>query len=148
MSVQENLKTARAFYEEFNKRNFANVQKLVDDNAQLQIVPFGAKFSGKEGYLQLAQGWSNAFPDRQCVISNISASEEGAVVEFAGSGTQTGTFRSPEGDIAPTGRKVDVPFCDVFKIKNGKIVSYNSYFDNATMMNQLELTPEKIDNAL
>lgn len=142
MSVHENLKTARAFYEEFNKRNFTNVQKLVDDNAQFQIIPFSAKFSGKEGYLQLAQGWYNAFPDGQCVITNISASEEGAVVEFAGRGTQTGTFRSPEGDIAPTGKKVDVPFCDVFKIKNGKIVSYNSYFDNATMMKQLGIIPE------
>ncbi len=90
----------------------------------------------------MVQGWSNAFPDGQCVITNISASEEGAVVEFAGRGTQTGTFTSPEGNIAPTGKKVDVSFCDVFKIKNGKIVSYNSYFDNATMMKQLGIIAE------
>jgi len=142
MSVQENLKIARGFYDEFNKRNFANVQKLVDDNAQFQIIPFNAKFSGKEGYLQLAQGWANAFPDGHCDINNIVAGEDWVVVEFAGRGTQTGPLMSPEGDIMPTGKSVDVPFCDVFKIKNGKIVSYNSYFDSSTMMKQLGLIPE------
>ncbi len=43
MSVQENLKTARAFYDEFNKRNFANVQKMVDDNAQFQTSSLQCK---------------------------------------------------------------------------------------------------------
>ncbi len=142
MSVQDNLKIARGFYDEFNKRNFADVQKLVDDNAQFQIIPFNAKFTGKEGYLQLAQGWANAFPDGQCHITNIAAGEDSAVVEFAGRGTQTGPLMSPEGDIMPTGKSVDVPFCDVFKIKNGKIVSHNSYFDSSTMMKQLGLMPE------
>ncbi|HVO74483.1 MAG TPA: ester cyclase [Ignavibacteriaceae bacterium] len=142
MSVQDNLKVARGFYEEFNKRNFSNVQKTVDDKAQLQIIPLNTKFSGKEGYLQLAQGWANAFPDGQCIITNITAGEDGVVVEFAGRGTQTGTFRSPDGDIMPTGKSVDIPFCDVFKIKNGRIVSYNSYFDTATMLKQLGLIPE------
>ena len=85
---------------------------------------------------------ANAFPDGRCDVTNIAASEDGAVVEFAGRGTQTGTFITPEGEIMPTGKRVDVPFCDVFKIKNGKIVSYNSYFDSSTMMKQLGLIPE------
>ena len=144
MSVQENLKIAKAFYDEFNNRNFANVQKLVDDNAELELIPFNAKFTGKEGYLQLSQSWANAFPDGRCHVTNIAASEDGAVAEFAGRGTQTGTFMSPGGDIMPTGKRVDVPFCDVFKIKNGKIVSYNSYFDSATFMKQLGLIPDKV----
>jgi len=142
MSVQESLKIARGFYDGFNNRNFANVQKLVDNNAQFQIIPFGAKFSGKEGYLQLAQSWANAFSDGQCHITNIAAGEDWAVVEFAGRGSQDGTLMSPEGDIMPTGKSVDIPFCDVFKIKNGKIVSHNSYFDSSTMMKQLGLMPE------
>jgi len=57
MPAQENLKIAREFYDGFNNRNFSNVQKLVDDNAELKLIPFNAKFTGKEGYLQLSQGW-------------------------------------------------------------------------------------------
>jgi steroid delta-isomerase-like uncharacterized protein len=142
MSVKDNLKIARAFYDGFNKRNFANVQKLVDEDAQFQLIPSNTKFSGKEGYLHLAQGWANAFPDGQCHISNIAAGEDWAVVEFAGRGTQTGPLMSPEGNIMPTGKSVDIPFCDVFKIKNGRVVSLNEYFDTATMMKQLGLLPE------
>jgi len=142
MSVQDNLITAKSFYDEFNKRNFPAIEKIVDENAQLNLVPFNAKFSGKEGYLQLVQSWANAFPDGQCHVMNIIADENGAVVEFAGRGTQTGDFTTPEGKVMPTGKKVDVPFCDVFKIKNGKIVTYNSYFDSATFMKQLGLIPE------
>jgi steroid delta-isomerase-like uncharacterized protein len=144
MSVQENLKIAREFYEGFNKRNFANVQKFVDDNAQFQVIPFNTKFSGKEGYMQVVQGWTTAFSDGQCDITNIAAGDDWAVVEFTGRGVQDGTLMSPEGSIMPTGKKVDIPFCDVFKIKNGKIVSHNSYFDTATMMKQLGLIPKKV----
>ena len=142
MSVQENLKIGKAFYEEFNNRNFEGFQKFVDDSAQFNIIPFDARFSGKEGYLQLSRGWSGAFPDGRCNVNNIVAGEDWVVAEFAGRGTQTGTFYTPEGEIMPTGKRVDVPFCDVFKIENGKIVSYNSYFDSATFMKQLGLIPE------
>jgi ketosteroid isomerase-like protein len=67
------------------------------------------------------------------------ADEEGVVVEFRGRGTHTGPLANPAGDIRATGRKVDIPFCQVYRLKGGKIVSSRLYFDTATMMGQLGL---------
>ena len=142
MSVQDNLKIARDLYDAFNKKDFNKGKTLIDDNAEFLTVPFDMKLSGKEGYLQLMQSWATAFPDGICDVTNIIAGEDGAVVEFVGRGTQTGKFLSPEGEIPPTGKQANVPFCDVIKIKNGKITSVNSYFDTATMMKQLGIIPE------
>ena len=45
-------------------------------------------------------------------------------------GTHTCTLRTPAGDYAPTGRVVDVPFCGVHEIDNGKITDTGTAFPN------------------
>lgn len=142
MSVQTNLKVAREIYDAFNKKDFSQSQKLIDNNAQFQLMPFNLKLSGVEGYLQMVQGWASTFPDGYCDIKNITAGEDGVVCEFTGKGTQIGPLMSPEGTIIPTGKKVEIPFCEVMKIENGKITSLNSYFDTGTMMKQLGILSE------
>jgi predicted ester cyclase len=142
MSVQTNLKVAREIYDAFNKKDFSHSQKLIDNNAQFQLMPFSMKLSGIDGYLQMVQGWASTFPDVYCDIKNIAAGEDSVVCEFIGKGTQTGPLMLPEGTIMPTGKKVEVAFCEVMKINNGKVISLNSYFDTGTMMHQLGLLPE------
>lgn len=142
MSAQTNLKIARELYDAFNKKDFSHSQKLIDNNAKFQLMPFGTKLSGINGYLQMVQGWASTFPDGYCDIKNIAAGEDSVVCEFIGKGTQTGSLMSPEGTIMPTGKKVEVAFCEVMKIKNDKVMSLNSYFDTCTMMHQLGLLPK------
>ncbi len=142
MSAQDNKKIAKELYDAFNRKDFNLGKQHIADNAEFQIVPFGMKLIGKEGYLQVVQGWATAFPDGFCDITNITAGDDGAVVEFLGRGTHSGILKSSEGEIPPTGKKVNVPFCEVMKIKNGKITSLNTYFDTATMMKQLGIVPE------
>ena len=140
--VQQNTTIAKGIYNAFNSHDFVSGEKLIDDTAELTIVPFNMTLLGKPGYNQLSQGWANAFPDGYCDVTNIIASEEGYVAEFVGRGRHTGPLVSPEGQIMPTGRRVDVPFVEIVKIRNGKIVSLKEYFDISTMMKQLGLVPE------
>lgn len=69
----------------------------------------------------------------------MMAGETGVTTEFRGRGTHTGPLVGPMGEIPPTRRQVDIPFCDVVQIKDGKIVSIHLYYDVATMMGQLGL---------
>ncbi|MBI1937233.1 MAG: ester cyclase [Ignavibacteriales bacterium] len=142
MSAEINLKVARELYDAFNKKDFSQSQKLIASSAQFRVVPYNMESSGVEGYLQIVQGWANAFPDGYCDVQNIYAGEDWAVCEFIGKGAHTGPLMSPSGQIMPTGKKVEVPFCEVMKIKDGKVVSLNSYFDSATMMHQLGILDE------
>jgi CTP-dependent riboflavin kinase len=50
------------------------------------------------------------------------------------------------GTIPPTGKKVNIPFVEILKIKDGKIKDYKLYFDTATMMQQLGIIAEKGTN--
>lgn len=69
-------------------------------------------------------------------------SDDYAVVEFIGRGTNTGPLATPQVEVPATGHKVEIPFCDVHRIEDGKITNGRSYFDMATMMRQLGLLPE------
>src|SRR5437660_1337798 len=69
-----------------------------------------------------------SFPDTGIEITNLFATEDQAAVEFIGRGTNTGPLHMPTGDVPPTGRAVEMRFCDVYRVSNGKIVSYRSYY--------------------
>jgi steroid delta-isomerase-like uncharacterized protein len=139
MSAQDNVKIARKNYETFNNRDFDGTVAQAAENVELLNVPLGVTLHGPEGFRQSVQGWATAFPDSRVEVTNIVAGEEGAVIEFRGRGTHTGPLNGPAGEIPATGRSVDIPFCEVMQIKNGKITSVHTYFDAATMMGQLGL---------
>ena len=42
-----------------------------------------------------------------------------------------------------SGRAVEMRFCDVYRIRNGKIVNYRSYYDVFGFLQQLGLIPSQ-----
>ena len=55
-------------------------------------------------------------------------------------GTHTGPLAGPQGDVAPTGRKIEVKCAFFLKITpDGLVAEDRSYFDSAVMMSQLGL---------
>jgi hypothetical protein len=58
-------------------------------------------------------------------------------VELAMRGTHTGVFPQPAGELAATGRTIDVPSCDVFRLENGRIASFHCYNEASVMQRQL-----------
>ncbi len=112
---------------------------LVADDFEVLDVPSGMTFRGREGQKQFLMGWATAFPDSTVEITNLAAGESHAVVEFTGRGTHTGTMKTPAGDIRATGRKIEIRFCDVHQIKDGKLSKSHTYYDVLGMMRQLGL---------
>jgi len=141
MSAQDNARIVMSTYDAYNDRKFDVAVALASEDSEWLNVPLGLSLRGKEGNRQFLQGWATAFPDSRVEVAYTVADEEGVVVEFRGRGTHTGPLASPAGDIPATGRSVDIPFCQVYRLKGGKIVSSHLYFDVATMMGQLGLMP-------
>ena len=84
---------------------------------------------------------SDGFPESSTELTNAFGTENQVVLEFTGWGTNTGPLHMPTGDLPPTGHSVERRFCNVYQIRNGKIVSLHSYYDLMTMMQQLGLVP-------
>lgn len=112
---------------------------LFAEECEVLDVPSGAASRGPEGYKQVILFFEQGFPDSGVEITNLIATEDQAVVEFIGRGTNTGPLHMPTGDVPPTGRAVEMRFCDVYRVKGGKIVSYRSYYDVFGFLQQLGL---------
>ena len=85
--------------------------------------------------------WREAFPDGLCKVENVIVSQcgEWATVEFRNTGTHTGTLRSSLGDFPPTGKRAEVRYCSVMRVKDGMVVEGRDYYDSATIARQLGL---------
>lgn len=137
MSAEENAALARAINDAFNARDFDRAAELTAPDAEWVNVATGQTFHGPEGARQFLAGWAGAFPDSVVETTYALGGERGATLEFVGRGTQTGPLPSPAGDIPPTGRRVEVPFCQVLEIEGGKVRRARLYFDAFGMMQQL-----------
>lgn len=138
-NIEKNKKIARRFYDEvMNEGKLDVIDELVADDfiehEELPGVP-----PGKEGIKEWTRQFRNAFPDLKAEVEQIIAEDDRVVVLSVIRGTHKGDFFGHKG----TGRKFDLPYADVVRIKNGKAVEHWGYADNAKMMEQLqiELTP-------
>ena len=59
------------------------------------------------------------------------------IVEHALQGTHKGPLPTPMGILPPTERQMDAPCCDVFRLVNGKIRSFNCYPSGTVILAQL-----------
>lgn len=99
-------------------------------------IPAGATLRGKAigDYIGTL---ADAFPDIHRELFSIYVSGNVVVVELAIRGTHKGALSLPSGVVAPTGRRIDVPCCDVFHLENGKVVSFHCYNAASVMQQQL-----------
>jgi predicted ester cyclase len=74
-------------------------------------------------------------------VVNVIAGENGGVAEFIGRGTHTGPLTGPAGTIPPTGRRIEFPLCDVWKVRDGRFAGNRCYYDLLGLLGQLGVIP-------
>ena len=139
MSSQDNVAVARTFHQAWAERNPDRGAAVIADDCEFIDVPRGEILRGPEAYRQDYERWRAAFPDGTIEITNVIAEGDWVVIEFTNSGTNTGPLRTPIGNFPPTNRRVEVSYCSVMQIKNGKVISGRDYYDLSTILRQLEL---------
>lgn len=97
----------------------------------------GQEQKGPEAGMAVAHMFANAFPDGRISIVSIKEAGDTIFVEFIGRGTHEGELMG----IAPTGRSMTLPVCNVLEVRDGKIYREREYMDMATMMIQLGVMP-------
>lgn len=96
----------------------------------------GITYRGKQ-LSQPVEIYAAAFPDMHRELYRFFVDGDTVIVELALQGTQMGPLKSPLGRIQPTGKRMDAPCCDVFRLKNGKIQSFNCYPSGTVIFAQL-----------
>ena len=109
---------------------------MFSDEGYMLDMASGTKFRGKAIGDSIA-GLASAFPDVHREILNIYVAENVVVVEIAIRGTHKGELALASGPLAPTGKTIDVPGCDVYHLEGGKIISFDCYNLPSAMLQQL-----------
>lgn len=97
----------------------------------------GTEQKGADAGLAVAQTYMTAFPDLSFDVQQQWAPEpDVAVLECINRGTHTADLEG----IPSTGKRIEVPYCNVIETKDGKIVRERDYWDNLTLLRQLGVT--------
>ena len=129
----------RKWHESWDMRDPDRGTTVIADDCQFEDVARNEAQIGPQAYKDDYYRWREAFPDGECKVVNVITQDDWAVVEFVNRGTHTGPLRSNLGTFEPTGRKVEVRYCSVMRVEDGKVVEGRDYYDSATFLRQLGL---------
>jgi hypothetical protein len=99
-------------------------------------VAAGKKYYGKEIGLTV-DIYATAFPNMHRELYNFYFIDDVVVVELSLNGTHKGNLAIPAGVIPPTNKEVHAPCCDVFHLKDGKVVSFHCYVAVPILLEQI-----------
>jgi ketosteroid isomerase-like protein len=103
-------------------------------------MSIGVTYRGPDGPMGVSETvkvYAKAFPDMHRELYRFFSIGDVVVVELALQGTHKGPLHTPMGILPPTGKKMDAPCCDVFRIVGGKIQSFNCYPSGTVIFAQL-----------
>lgn len=78
-----------------------------------------------------------AFSDMHRELYDVYVSGDVVVVQLALQGTHDGALHLPFGMLPATGKRMDAPCCDVFKLADGKIKEFDCYPEGSVILSQL-----------
>jgi steroid delta-isomerase-like uncharacterized protein len=123
----------------WNKRDFAKMRGLMHPEYSYTGGD-GQEQKGADAGMAVAQMFAGAFPDGRIDIVSIHEAGDTAIVEFVGRGTHKGDLMG----IAPTGKVIALPVCNVMEVRDGKLYREREYVDMMTIMTQLGVAPAPV----
>ncbi|MCW6512263.1 nuclear transport factor 2 family protein [Lichenifustis flavocetrariae] len=109
---------------------------MFSDEGYMLDMASGTKFRGKAIGDSIA-GLVTAFPDLHRELLSIYVAEDVVIVEIAIRGTHKGDLALASGTLAPTGKTIDAPVCDIYHLEGGKVISFHCYNLPSAMLHQL-----------
>ena len=123
-----------------NAHDEQRLRAIYAEGAVLE-APGPVRLEGGEQAVEYAMEWLRAFPDARQEVTNEVAAGEWVVQEFTFTGTHEGTLSSPEGELAPTHRRLEGKGVQIARVRDGQIVEEHVYFDQVDVLTQLGAMP-------
>ena len=132
----------REVLDALSAHDLGRVGAVVDEKFEFRDLAGGDVVHSREEWRAFCGGFVTAFPDLAQELQLLVDAGEHAFAEVVARGTHTGPLATPEGEIAPTGRTIEIPFCVVVRARDGMLVEGREYYDAATLMRQLGLASD------
>ena len=120
------------------------VDRLYAQDAVVQDPFYPEPLRGVKAIHEDNEIFFRALPEVQFeILTAIAEDDRSGVIEIRFSGQNTGPLATPQGEIPPTNKRVDLKGASFIRLdESGKIVEERRYYDTGTMMRQLGLMPE------
>jgi hypothetical protein len=133
-----NEQVIRSLYSlaEGNAKNTSKFVSLFTDDGYFYDVSAGKKYFGPE-IGATVDVYAAAFPDMHRELYALRSFGDHVLVELSLNGTHKGDLVIPAGAIPPTSKVMRAPCCDVFHLKDGKVLSFHCYVAVPILLEQL-----------
>lgn len=137
MNNERNAQLIQSLYDAVNRKDVETIARFGTPGSEWLDVPFNVTSRGDRAIIDPWLSWFEIFPDATCEVRSLVALGDYVVAQGVGRGTHRGPFKSPAGLLPPTGVRMEVQFCDVYRLEDGKILRADSYFDFYGLLRQL-----------
>ena len=123
----------------FDRRDVDAGRPFWTDSSTDRFLALGIDVRGPDQLAAFFRELHAAFPDLRMEIESVVEDERHAVVQWLVSATFDG---APFQGIEPTGRRVELQGCDVFRFTDdGKLDTNTIYYDGAEFARQIGMLP-------
>ena len=123
-----NEKLIRDAYQIAEVKDAAGFAAMFTEDGYFWDIANGRKFYGND-IGKTVEIMANAFSDYHRELLEFYTDEDRnlVIVELKLQGTHDGPLRLEQGTFPPSGKKMDVPCCDLWFIEGGKIKAFHCY---------------------
>ncbi len=149
MTVEQNLRMVEAAFEAINERDWDHLWGLHVDNIIMSVPDLPDPLKGREAVQGRLQAWAEALPDLSWKRLRGFGQGDWVCMELLITGTHKGPLRlglgqaplTKHGDkaVPPTGSRIELRGCVVYKVERGEISESHVYYDQLDFMKQLGL---------
>jgi steroid delta-isomerase-like uncharacterized protein len=131
MSSPQNIH--REFMEAWNRRDFSALRSLLHPEYTFTGGDGKQMTGGPDLGVQIGQMYAAAFPDAKVEVKQVYVQGDTAIAEMSARGTHKGAFMGH----ASTNKPVEITFCNVVELRDGKIYREREYLDAAHILTQI-----------
>jgi predicted ester cyclase len=124
----------------FNAHDRVADAALTADDCVIE-APGDMTVRGKDACVDFQASWWEGFPDARITVERSYYDGDVGIQEGTFYGTQTGVFKTPMGDVPPSGRSVTGKYINIVEMRGGKAARQRVLFDRLDLLEQLGLVP-------
>ena len=135
MNARQRYATA---VEAFNRGDPAGFAALYAEDAIVHDPQYPQPLNGRAAIEQDTADVRRAMPDARFTLHAVLQDGATVAVHYGLSGTHLGPLSLPDGEIAPTGRRLDLPGAVFSRVDGeGLVLEERRYFDVASLLAQV-----------
>jgi steroid delta-isomerase-like uncharacterized protein len=135
------LRRATDLIDAFNVADWDRLEEHLAREVLYTETGTGRRVQGVAAYVQLCQGWKEAFPDVTGTVTNTAVGDDVAVLEIRWEGTHTGPLETPAGPVPASGNRLAVDASFWARYEGRSIQEIHHHLDVLALLQQIGALP-------